>query len=205
MLRPVPYHFSDVTRLTAVLAFAVAASLPAQAATVVFEGQRFEDSVELGGQNLRLNGLGLRAVSVIRGYAAALYLSDPASSHADAATQPGPKRLEIRLLRDVPGRDLSQALIRGVARNSTEREQQQLAARLQQLTDRFEQAGARRRSDVITIDFLPGRGTVLRINGALQGDAIPGSDLYSAVLAVFVGAHPADERLRRGLLGLPPG
>lgn len=203
-MRAFSFRFPASTRRWAlIVSLAVVPNPLSWAGALQFEGQYFEDRVVLAGQPLRLNGLGVRAVSVIRGYAAALYLPQPATSHAEASGQSGPKRLEIRLLRNVPAHELAQALTRGVSRNSTQAVRDRLADRLQQLTDRFEQAGPRRKSDTVSLDYLPGQGTELRINGALQGPPIPGEDLYAALLSVFIGAHPADERLRRGLLGLP--
>jgi hypothetical protein len=38
-------------------------------------------------------------------------------------------------------------------------------------------------------------------NGRQVGAAIPGADFYSALLLVFIGQKPVDDKLKQGLLG----
>jgi len=35
----------------------------------------------------------------------------------------------------------------------------------------------------------------------MKGSAIAGADFFGAVLGIFVGGHPIDARLKKGLLG----
>ena len=58
-------------------------------------------------------------------------------------------------------------------------------------------------NDAIDIDFLPGRGVVLSVNGKPRGAPVPGDDLYAALLRIFLGDKPADPELKQGLLGAP--
>ena len=57
-----------------------------------------------------------------------------------------------------------------------------------------------RAGDIVHMDYLPGQGTHLSINGRELG-RIEGEDFFTALLQVWVGDHPADEGLKRGLLG----
>ena len=54
--------------------------------------------------------------------------------------------------------------------------------------------------DTVDLDFQPDRGTVLRFNEKAVGPPVAGDDLYRAVLKIFVGEHPADKRMKEGLL-----
>jgi hypothetical protein len=58
---------------------------------------------------------------------------------------------------------------------------------------------------VVDLDWLPGRGLQLSLNGKPRGAPIPGEDLYAALLRIFVGERPADPEMKIGLLGGPVG
>ncbi len=185
-------------------ATAAAPSGPAtapRAPRVQVEGQWFDGQVDLAGTPLRLNGTGVRAVAWFKGYAAGLYLPAPASTAAQAVDMPGPKRLQMRMLKDVPAEEFVKALNKGVARNITP---EQLAAMKDRLEIFARQVSALREvktGDVVNLDHEPGRGLSLRVNGTLRGDTVPGDDLFAAVLRSFVGQRPYDEKLKAGLLG----
>ena len=189
-----------------VLAFAAVLSCPAlaqgePAARVQVEGQWFEGQAEVAGTALRLNGTGIRAVAWFKGYAAGLYLPSAASTPEQAVEMPGPKRIQIRMLNDVPAEEFVKALNKGVARNVTP---QELAALQDGLAQFARQVGALKQvktGDVVNLDHEPGRGLLMRVNGTLRGDPIGGDDLFAAVLRSFVGQRPFDEKLKAGLLG----
>jgi hypothetical protein len=53
---------------------------------------------------------------------------------------------------------------------------------------------------VILIDYLPGSGTRITVNGAAKG-TIAGEDFNRALLRIWLGDNPADSDLKKGLLG----
>lgn len=171
----------------------------AQAAS--FEGQTFEDGIHLGNRDLRLNGMGIRAVLFIRAYVAGLYLSEPGNSWEQVLTMTGPKRLQMRMLRSAGPSDFNNALVAGIRKNASEAELAQLSERIKQLERTIEAVGTTVAGDVINLDYLPEQGTVLSVNGAAKGTAIAGADFFNAVLGIFVGDKPVDKRLKKGLLG----
>ena len=190
-------------RLTPICSLAlllVLAAPPVGAATL--EGQRFEDSTQLASQELKLNGLGMRAVFIIKGYVAGLYLIDKASTSQQVSAMIGPKRLQLRMLRAAGPDDFNKALVSGIRKNATEAELAQLNDRIGQLEHTISTIGATVKGDVINLDFVPGLGTTLTVNGAVKGSKIAGADFYEAVLGIFVGDRPVDARLKNGLLGL---
>lgn len=187
-------------RLTAVALLAASGLGPAVAGDAA-GAAGFESSTQLGGQRLLLNGVGLRAVAWIKGYAAGLYLGQRSSSSEQVLGQPGPKRLRLRMLLDVPVDEFVKAFHKGVARNVPAEQQPQLAERMQRFDSLLRPLGEVHKGDQIDLDFVPGRGLVFVYNGQPQGTAIPGEDLYGALLACFLGEHPVDARLKAGLLG----
>ncbi len=173
------------------------------AATITVSGLVFERRVQLAGSELLLNGTGLRAVAWFKAYAAALYLSARATTAAQVASTPGPKRLQLRFYRDLPAAEFVKALNVGLPRNSEAALVPLLAERQQRLAATIAALETLRESDTIDLDFDPTRGLLFKLNGKLRGEPIVGDDFYGALLRVFIGDHPSDQKLKAGLLGVP--
>ena len=167
----------------------------------MLEGQRFDDSARVATQELALNGLGLRSILFIKVYVAGLYLPEKANSFRVISTMPGPKRLQLRMLRKADADDFIEALVEGIEENSSKAELAQLNARLKQLTQTINAIGSVVAGDTLNLDFVPGIGTLISSNGVNAGNVIQGADFYNAVLKIFVGENPVDGRLKAGLLG----
>lgn len=185
---------------TAVLV-ALPAALQAQGAPVVVQGQAFESQTQLAGSVLVLNGTGIRAVAWFKGFAAGLYLSGRAATAAQVLATPGPKRLQLRMLHDVPTSEFAKAFRKGVARNASPQEQTLLAPRMAQFEAQIRTTDNVQQGDVINLDFDPAQGMSFSVNGTLRGAPIAGADFYAALLRSFVGDKPFDTKLRAGLLG----
>lgn len=192
----------------AILGLAAGVVLPAiawpQAAAVRYEGQSFDTRVRLAGAELRLNGTGVRQVAWFKGYLAALYLTVPASTAADAVAAPGPKRIQLRMLHEVPAVEFSKALRKGVGRNAAPSTPEALNERVERLVRDIDAIGKVRAGDRVDLDFEPGRGLLMSINGTLRSGPIPGDDFYGALLRSFVGERVYDDKMRAGLLGQKP-
>lgn len=173
------------------------------AAPVKVEGVTFPGVSTVAGQALELNGVGLRAVAWLKGYAAGLYLSRRARTTEQVLSATGAKRLQLRLLLDVDVEEFVKAFDKGVARNTPPAEMPQLAERMARFDALLRAIGKVKKRDVVDLDWLPGRGLQLALNGQPRGAPIPGEDLYAALLRIFVGERPADPELKAGLLGGP--
>ncbi len=200
----------DITRRALLLAAAgsvgfagMVSSAPAMA--LQYEGFDVAETLNLGGVPLLLNGVGLRSVSILKGYSAALYLSEKSQQLAGVLANPGPKRVQIRMLLPVAvgAKEFVKAINVGVQRNCGEAERIAVAGRVERLNAMLEKIGTVYRKDLINLDFLPDKGLVLSVNGKVSGEPLPGADLYGAILKVFLGDLPVDKRLKAGMLGLP--
>lgn len=191
-----------LVRLALTLAAGISA-MPAgrAAAAVKVEGVRFDERIELGGSELRLNGTGVRGVAWIKGYAAALYLAGRARTADEVVALAGPKRLRMVMLMGAPASEFIKAFDKGLVRNVAEAEAAALRDRMAQFDAMLERIGQVAKGDIVDMDYLPGRGMTLMFNGSARGPAIPGADFYGALLRAFVGDKPYDKRLRAGLLG----
>ncbi len=169
----------------------------------VVEGQSFAARVVVADTALQLNGTGVRAVAWFKGFAAGLYLRNRATSPAQVLAQQGPKRLQLRLLQDVPSAEFVRALRKGIERNAADDERAVLAPRVERFAQQIAAAGKVRKGDVVDLDLDPASGMLFSLNGTLRGPPIEGPDFYAALLRAFIGQQPYDPRLKAGLLGEP--
>lgn len=190
--------------LSLALAVPLGFVLPARAQVTV-EGYTFAREVQVAGQALRLNGVGLRAVAWLKGYATGLYLNAKAGTPQAVLGNTGAKRLQLRLLQEVPAEEFVKAFDKGVSRNTP-------AAELPALKDRMTRFNALvmglvkvKKGDVVDLDWLPDTGLQFSHNGRVLGAPIAGADLYGALLRIFVGPRPVDPEMKTGLLGGPVG
>jgi hypothetical protein len=176
-----------------------AAAVPSQAASIA--EQQFEDRVRVANTELVLNGLGLRAVAWLKGYAAGLYLTAKADTAAGVLATKGPKRVQMKMMVEVDAKEFVKAFNKGIERNLSTAEQEAVRDRAGQFSRAVAAIGKLKKGDVVDLDFLPARGLLLSLNGAARGQPIPGEDLYSGLLKIFIGERPVDDSLKAGLLG----
>ena len=55
--------------------------------------------------------------------------------------------------------------------------------------------------DTFTIDWVPGKGTVVSVKGVPQGDPIKEQAFFNALMRIWLGPSPADYKLKDALLG----
>lgn len=164
----------------------------------------FDDRLRLADTDLVLNGVGLRSVAWLKGFAAGLYLSQKATAPAQALAQAGPKRLQMKMILDVDTKEFIKAFGKSLNRNNTEAERNGMMDRVAQFNRTLEQIGKVRKGDVVDLDFIPGKGLILSVNGTPRGPPVAGEDLYAGLLKVFLGERPVDKKLKAGLLGAEP-
>lgn len=187
---------------TAALSLALAACLagaPAHAADVEVGGVRVPDSLSEGGRTLVLNGAGLRTKFVVKVYVAALYATAKTSDAAALVNSDKPRRMRLRLLRDVDSKSLDEALQDGLRDNTPAQELAQLKAPAERLSALMGDIGAVREGDVVDLDF-DAQGVAVTDNGKSRG-RIDSPAFARALLRVWLGDKPAQASLKKALLG----
>jgi hypothetical protein len=174
-------------------------AVPALAAEVA--GVRVEDRIKLGSSELVLNGAGLRTKAFFKVYVAGLYLAEKKTSVDEVLALPGAKRVSMRLMRNLSAKQLTEALDEGVRDNTPAAEQEPLKGRLAELTAVMNALQSAKEGDVIALDWLPGTGTRVVLNGEPKGKAIAGEDFYRALLRIWLGQNPVSGALKKALLG----
>ena len=177
----------------------LAAACGAHAARI--EDQTFDDRIRLADTDLQLNGVGLRAVAWLKGYAAGLYLVEKAATPAAVLAQKGPKRVQLKMMVDVDSKEFVKAFGKGMRRNHSAAEQAALRERMVRFDAIVTALGKLKKGDVVDLDWLPAQGLRLTLNGRPRGEMLPGEDLYAGLLKIFIGRDPVDTRLKAGLLG----
>jgi hypothetical protein len=170
------------------------AALPAFGAEVA--GVKLEDKIS----DLVLNGAGLRTKVIFNVYVIGLYLPAKKTDAAAVLQLAGPKRIAIRMLRDVGAERFSEALGEGIRDNHSEAESRVLEPQVKELVATMAEIKQAKKGMTIALDWT-GSATQLAIDGRPAGRPIAGEDFYRALLRIWLGEKPVQEDLKRALLG----
>ena len=181
-----------VTRILLLMALA----LPVSAAEVA--GVKINDQESVAGADLALKGAGLRKRFFVQVYAIGLYVAD---RKADPIVQGGAKRVAIHMLRDVDADSFAKALVDGMRPNHDEATMKGLEPRIAQLNAIMAGMKEAKKGMAIALDWVPGAGTQVTIDGKAAGKPIEGEDFYRALLRIWVGEKPVQDDLKKALLG----
>ena len=178
-------------------------ALGAMAASVDVGGVKMEDSAEIRGNKLLLNGAGVRYKAMFRVYAAGLYLGKKSPSLEEVLGATGVKRVQLVMLRDIDSNELGKLFTRGVQDNAPKAEMSQLVPGLIRMSQIFSDQKKLVAGDAITIDWIPGTGAVLTVKGLVQGEPFKEAEFFNALVRIWLGPTPADWKLKDALLGKP--
>lgn len=178
---------------------AMVLSFPTRAAEVA--GVRLDETARVATQELKLNGAGIRYKTFFKVYVAALYLGDKKATVPEVLAVPGAKRIQIVLLRDVSSEDLGQAFMAGMRKNSDMSERAKIINQMLTFGQLFASIPEIKKGDVLTTDWIPGSGTLCMLNGKKIADIIPDIAFYNALLKIWLGHSPADDKLKKAMLG----
>lgn len=192
-------------RFAAALAYAALAlaplpsggALPASAAEL--DGVTLPDTEQVGGAELRLNGIAMRTFSLFRihVYVAGLYLQQPTSDAEAILQSTSVKLLDIRFVHDVTAERSREAWVTGF-RDNCRPPCRLRADMLEQFLARVPDFHAGDRSTLL----FAGQTVEIKVNGRSMG-TIDDPDFSRSMLGTFIGSYPPTEPLKRGLLGLP--
>jgi len=178
--------------------FALAAMQGATAAEVA--GVKFSDSVKVAGKDLQLNGLGVRTKFIVKVYAAGLYLQDKRATVDEVMKADGPRRIQLVMMRDVSSEAFGEAFMSGLNNNLDTKEKSKIVTQISKFGEMFAMLDSLKKGDTLDIDWIPGSGTVVLVNGKRNGDATPDLVFYNSILKIWLGDKPADDTLKGKLL-----
>lgn len=172
----------------------------AQGSAAEVNGIRFDNTIQLGGKELVLNGAGMRTRLVFKIYAVGLYLGERHNNVADILKQEGPRRIVVVMTRDISSTDFGDAFMKGISDNTTDAEKSRYASQIAKFGEMFGAFAGLKKGDVLHLDLIPGAGTQTVLNGKILGEPIPDAGFYNAILRIWLGEHAVDAGLKKALL-----
>jgi hypothetical protein len=173
----------------------------ALAAQVEVGGVKMDDTADVKGSKLVLNGAGVRYKAVFKVYAAGLYLGQKQGTPEEVLAAPGAKRLQVTMLRDIDANELGKLFTRGVQDNAPKEQLSRLIPGLMRMSQVFSDQKKLVAGDVFMIDWIPATGTVISVKGVPQGEPFKEPEFFNALLRIWLGPQPADFKLKDALLG----
>jgi hypothetical protein len=168
------------------------------------EGVKLDDTITLddGQSRLVLNGAGVRhKMAVVKVYVGALYLTAKMTDADKIIADPGPKRVAMHILADeLTAKDLTASLNNALAANHIPAELALIESRIRDLNRVMNSIGVIKKGGTITLDYLPGTGTRITVNGE-EKITIKGEEFFQAMLRIWIGKKPVDGGLRNAMLG----
>lgn len=183
---------------SSLMIFTLFAALAGPADAGKLSGVTLPDTVEVGGKQLHLNGMGLREATILKVnvYVAGLYLENVSSNAQTIVTSNQTKRLVLRFVRDVDRDDITKAWRDGFKGNATVK----LTA-IQGLIDRLNAwMPGFSKGDTLTFTYVPGAGVEVQINNAVKG-TLKSDDFAQSLFSIWLGQKPPNKGLKKGLLG----
>ena len=194
-------------RRTIILAAAFAALLGsplAQAQSPVdVAGVKYDSAAQIGTSKLVLNGAGIRYKAIFKVYTAGLYLGSKAATTDAVLAAPGAKRMHIVMLRDIDANELGKLFTRGMQDNAPKEEFSKFIPGTLKLAEIFSAQKKLKAGDAFFVDYVPGVGTTVVVNGKPTAEPIKEPEFYNALLRIWLGEKPADSGLKDALLGKP--
>lgn len=187
--------------LAAALAFAAPA---VHAQTTEVGGVKYDNSIQVAGSRLQLNGAGIRYKAIFKVYTAALYLGAKAPTTEAVLAAPGPRRMHIVMLREIDANELGKLFTRGMQDNASREEFTKSIPGTIKLSDIFSARKRLAAGDAFFVEYVPGTGTTIFVNGKPQSEPIKEPEFFNALLRIWLGNQPADAQLKDSLLGKAP-
>lgn len=180
-----------------ILLILLAMMFAGNALAVEVAGVDLPDDAEVAGEELQLNGYGIRKKFVfVKVYVGSLYTSAPASTLEDVLELPGPKLIRMDFLyRKVEREKIVDAFAEGFEKNSP-----QLVA-----TPAARSFLGLFKNDFVADDrvdlVLKANGTVSAIHNGEKLGTVDSAELVEGVLRIYLGVKPADADMKAGMLG----
>lgn len=163
-------------------------------------GTNVPDKASVEGTELQLNGAGMRSKFMFKVYVASLYTTAKKTTAEDVLADTGAKRMQLNIRRELTAEQLLEALHEGVKANNSAAELAPLEARLKEFDGIMTSVGKASPGNVITLDYVPGSGTRVQLNGQNKG-TIAGDDFNKALLKIWLGPEAVQASLKKALLG----
>lgn len=179
-----------------ILSLLLSLLLASSAMAVEVAGVNLEPAVTVNSQSLKLNGYGIRKKLFVKVYIGSLYTTKKFGSAGDLLADSSDKLIRMNFLHSkVDKEKIIEAYQEGFSNNSPS-----LAgsADVKKFLSFF--TGDFHKGDVVDLSLMA-NGTVTATHNGKQLGQIQSAKLAKGVLAIYFGDKPADESLKKGMLG----
>lgn len=182
--------------LTLAFLLAIAPAWAPAASAGSLAGVTVPDSVEVAGDRLVLNGMGLREKFFVDVYVAALYLPQKERSEQEIFAADEKRRVAMHFVHDVTKEQICDAWSESLEANrsnasaSLKKDFETLCSWMESVEE----------GEQMTFTYVPGEGTTVSVKGQEKG-TLGGKPFADALFASWIGQHPATDKLKRGMLG----
>jgi hypothetical protein len=163
------------------------------------KGVKVDETAQVGGNALVLNGAGVRTKLMFKVYVAGLYLMQKQTNADAVLSDAGNKRVSMHFLRELSAEKFLHAIDEGFTANNSAAEMAAIEPQMKAFQQIILSVKAVKESDVIMLDYA-GANTQVNINGKALG-TVEGEAFNQALLRVWLGAKPVDAALKKAMLG----
>lgn len=162
-------------------------------------GVKVEDKVTVNGSELSLNGAGVRKKAFLNLYVGTLYVEEKTGDEKTVidGEKPASVRLEI-VSGMISNSAMREAVEEGFEASTTDAEYAAIAERADAFVEVF--AEEITKGDKFAFDYVPGEGVKAYKNDNLL-ITVEGADFKRALYGIWLGDKPADENLKKAMMG----
>jgi len=161
-------------------------------------GVNVPDKASVGGQELVLNGAGIRTRAIFKVYVGSLYVPAKVKAAADVYAK-SPRRVQLNMLRDVSSDQMVDALTDGLNQANSAADAGAVKPQMAELATILKSMGPLKEGNVLAFDYADG-GTRVSLNGQAKG-TIAGDAFNKALLNAWIGDKPVQDDLKKAMLG----
>jgi len=176
-------------------------ALPVHAAEL--EGVTLEERVRVDGQELQLNGIGLRTRALFfKIYVGGLYLPEKSTSADAALAAKGAKRIQLTMVREADAEQFVESIMQGMRANHSEAQLARVKPQTDELMAMIRSFGTSQKGATIVLDYAPSAdGTTLFVDGKAAGNSMVGEEFFRTLMRIWLGENPVQLDLKEALLG----
>ena len=184
----------EIYRTLLIAIFTLALLLDLHAGSLA--GVTLPDSVNVGGTNLLLNGMGLRTKFMVKVYVVGLYLPQKSSDAGAIMNAEEPKRIVMQFLHSASKSQMADAFNESFANNSPDAAKA-VKPDIDRLTAALEPV---KPGDQMIFTYTPGKGITFALNGS-DKLTIANPAFAPVLFSSWLGPKPPNADLKKGLLG----
>ncbi len=170
-------------------------------ADVDIDGIKYANPIKVEGWPMQLTGAATQLGKPgVRNFSVAIYAEKKAGSVDAMLAMRGSKRIAYKFLRPVTA-DGMRFLIKSVEGNLDRADFIKSLSGLGRLGALLGARPSFADGDTFTIDYQPGVGTFFSFNGKRDAEPVKEPEFFKAMLLIWVGKKPVDEKMKAGILG----